>query len=186
MAEELTMKSGEESAEPLTPGERWFYAYVNRIEEGLRQAQESPAVLGHYVCPCCHYPTLTERGGYEICPLCWWEDDGQDDPHANEVWGGPNHDYSLAEARENFKQYRSMYRPDNDRRLSEGDSEKERMAKQAVCAAFDQMLATKTETPELMAIVEETYATLQAETTRKIEEYEAEQGTSSTLRGSDV
>lgn len=30
-------------------------------------------------CPCCGYPLLWERGMYEICPLCWWEDDGLDD-----------------------------------------------------------------------------------------------------------
>src|SRR5579863_7304160 len=29
------------------------------------------------VCPCCGYPTLTDRDAYEICCLCNWEDDGQ-------------------------------------------------------------------------------------------------------------
>ena len=33
-------------------------------------------------CPCCGYLTLDERGGYEICPVCYWEDDGQDDHDA--------------------------------------------------------------------------------------------------------
>jgi hypothetical protein len=54
-------------------------------------------------CPCCGYLTLTERSGYEICGVCFWEDDGQDDPEADEVWGGPNGSLSLAQARENFK-----------------------------------------------------------------------------------
>lgn len=27
-------------------------------------------------CPCCGYRTLQERGQYEICPVCSWEDDG--------------------------------------------------------------------------------------------------------------
>lgn len=63
------------------------------------------------ICPCCGFQSLTERGNYEICPLCKWEDDGQDDPHADEVWGGPNDDYSLSEARKNFKSNASMYRP---------------------------------------------------------------------------
>ncbi|MDR2872319.1 MAG: hypothetical protein LBV45_07360 [Xanthomonadaceae bacterium] len=27
-------------------------------------------------CPCCDYFTLDERGYYDICPVCFWEDDG--------------------------------------------------------------------------------------------------------------
>lgn len=63
-----------------------------------------------YKCPCCGYLTLEERSSWEICRLCNWEDDGQDDHHADEVWGGPNRDYSLSEARENFKKHYVMYR----------------------------------------------------------------------------
>ena len=53
-------------------------------------------------CPCCGYYTLAARASYEICPVCWWEDDGQDNDQANEAWGGPNSDLSLAQARINF------------------------------------------------------------------------------------
>ncbi len=53
-------------------------------------------------CPCCGYKTLHERNGFEICPVCFWEDDGQDDHDADEVHGGPNGSLSLAEARKNF------------------------------------------------------------------------------------
>lgn len=60
-------------------------------------------------CPCCGLPTLEERGVYEICPVCWWEDDGQDDPQADEVRGGPNKGYSLAAARKNFRDHGHMY-----------------------------------------------------------------------------
>ncbi|MEM9839224.1 MAG: CPCC family cysteine-rich protein [Pseudomonadota bacterium] len=77
-------------------------------------------------CPCCGLPSLTSRGFDEICSVCWWQDDGQDDPHADEVWGGPNEDYSLTQARENFVQHGHMYRagagsawvenPDEERR----------------------------------------------------------------------
>lgn len=27
-------------------------------------------------CPCCQHVTLTERAGFEICRVCFWEDDG--------------------------------------------------------------------------------------------------------------
>ncbi len=70
-------------------------------------------------CPCCGYPTINGRAALDICPLCGWEDDGQDDadrkppgaPLPDAVVGGVNHDYSLSEARENFAQYVTMYRP---------------------------------------------------------------------------
>jgi hypothetical protein len=40
-------------------------------------ARDTP--LGRrYACPCCGYLTLDEppSGTYEICPVCFWEDDG--------------------------------------------------------------------------------------------------------------
>ena len=52
-------------------------------------------------CPCCGYATLTERGGFEICKYCFWEDDGQDNDDADDCLGGPNH-ISLTEERINF------------------------------------------------------------------------------------
>lgn len=56
-------------------------------------------------CPCCGRKTLGERGGYEICPVCGWEDDGQDDDTADEVRGGPNGASSLTQARANYRQF---------------------------------------------------------------------------------
>ena len=50
-------------------------------------------------CPACGYPTLGERWSWEICAICWWQDDGQDDSSAEEVWGGPNSTYSLVQYR---------------------------------------------------------------------------------------
>jgi cysteine-rich CPCC protein len=47
-----------------------------------------------YRCPCCGYLTLPARGEYDICPVCFWEDDdpqeefGQPAPERPE---GPNH-----------------------------------------------------------------------------------------------
>jgi Cysteine-rich CPCC len=55
-----------------------------------------------FTCPGCGYPTLSERGGYEICDVCNWEDDNQDDKEANKVWGGPNGYLSLTENRINI------------------------------------------------------------------------------------
>jgi len=46
---------------------------------------------------------------YEICTVCWWEDDGQNDENADRVHGGPNGRYSLSEARANFEDHEHMY-----------------------------------------------------------------------------
>ena len=40
---------------------------------------------------------------FEVCPICFWEDDGQGDDDADEVLGGPNGSLSLTQARANYK-----------------------------------------------------------------------------------
>ncbi len=61
-----------------------------------------PADDTFYHCPCCGYPTLTARGSFDVCAVCYWEDDGQDSHDADRVRGGPNGDLSLSMARANF------------------------------------------------------------------------------------
>jgi Cysteine-rich CPCC len=49
-------------------------------------------------CPCCGYRTLRERGLYEICCVCFWEDDGTSDTtHVSAANG-----MTLREARANI------------------------------------------------------------------------------------
>jgi hypothetical protein len=61
-------------------------------------------------CPCCRFKTLRGRGQDEICKVCFWEDDGQDDHDANDVRGGPNGTLSLSKARDNFAEFRAADR----------------------------------------------------------------------------
>jgi len=61
-----------------------------------------PAGAGRYACPCCGFLTLKTRGHFDLCEVCFWEDDGQDDHDADDVRGGPNADLSLTAARRNF------------------------------------------------------------------------------------
>lgn len=56
-------------------------------------------------CPCCGY-----RTGCITCPVCSWTDDGQGDPDAGVVAGGPNGDVSLSDARLNFAIYGASHR----------------------------------------------------------------------------
>lgn len=80
-------------------------------------------------CPCCGYPTLEFRNDHEICLLCDWEDDGQDSAQAAEVRGGPNGDYSLAEAGENFKAHLIMYKDGDERNSWKVARQKKRLMK---------------------------------------------------------
>jgi nicotinamidase/pyrazinamidase len=73
-------------------------------------------------CPCCGFKTLADRGAFEICPVCRWEDDGQDDSDADTIRGGPNGRLSLTEARRNFSLYAAsdpQYKSNVRRPLSE-------------------------------------------------------------------
>jgi hypothetical protein len=58
--------------------------------------------VASYFCPCCKYRTLQSRGDFEICKICFWEDDGQDEHDADVVRGGPNYHLSLRQAQANF------------------------------------------------------------------------------------
>jgi hypothetical protein len=49
-------------------------------------------------CPCCSYKTLTRRGHYDICPVCFWEDDGSNN---SSRYSSPNH-MTLEDGRQNF------------------------------------------------------------------------------------
>ena len=72
----------------------WFDEYTARLD-----VQPSALPLR---CPCCGCKTLGERVKFEICDVCFWEDDGQDDHNADVAQGGPNGSLSLTEARANY------------------------------------------------------------------------------------
>lgn len=74
-----------------------------------------------FACPCCGYLTLDERGGYDICPVCYWEDDaylvpseggfigvrlnGAEDEQLLDAVSGANHGLTLREGRENYRKF---------------------------------------------------------------------------------
>ena len=59
-----------------------------------------------FKCPCCSYLTLGEERKWEICPVCFWEDDlfQFNDPNLKD---GAN-DLSLNQAKKNFKQFKAI------------------------------------------------------------------------------
>ena len=89
------------------------------------------------------------------------------------MWGGPNSDYSLAEARVNFRTYRVMYSPGRDQRITGGDSALEYETKGRLMAVFDLLgRAQPTERTGLFAEIERLEAILRAETDRQVREWE--------------
>jgi len=89
-AKDLRIKTTEKEKKILLD----FYARRALFDQYLKDNN-----ISDFTCPCCGYPTLGERGGYEICNVCFWEDDGQDDIDADETWGGPNGSMSLSDGR---------------------------------------------------------------------------------------
>ncbi len=94
--------NNEESKEQ-SPARAWFDWYIERLEGNSIYAEEMDGIM--YRCPCCDYQTLGSRGSYEICPVCFWEDDGQDDHDAHIIRGGPNASLSLTAARKNYQKF---------------------------------------------------------------------------------
>ena len=82
---------------------RWFAAYRRTLETNSIVADAQPGFS--YRCPCCGFKTLSMRGGFEICDVCFWEDDGQDEHDADVIRGGPNGPLSLVAARRNFLKF---------------------------------------------------------------------------------
>ena len=78
-----------------------------------RDHANAPRWQGWFLCPCCKYPTLTVREAYEVCPLCRWEDDGQDDADADAHLEGSPNGRCLTRARANFVAHLDQFDADN-------------------------------------------------------------------------
>ena len=56
---------------------------------------------GKFRCPCCRHFTLSGVAQYDICPVCFWEDDGTTGDHGF----SPNGGLSLIEAQQNYQKF---------------------------------------------------------------------------------
>jgi len=79
---------------------------MNREIRWVRKPEEK--VRAHR-CPCCGYKTLKGRGQDEICEVCFWQDDGQDQADADIALGGPNGSLSLTDAQANFRRFSAVH-----------------------------------------------------------------------------
>ena len=80
-------------------------SFLHRLKRAILNKSNPPPPPPACRCPCCGFRTLYERGGFECCPVCFWEDDGQNDEDADVVRGGPNGGLSLTQARKNYKEH---------------------------------------------------------------------------------
>ena len=78
-------------------------AVLNSRENNREDNTDGKENMEKFKCPCCGYYTLPNTGEYDICPVCFWEDDvvQEDDP---DLEGGAN-DLSLRECRENYRKF---------------------------------------------------------------------------------
>lgn len=72
-----------------------FHDFCNRTDPEYKKGKNNL-----FQCPCCDYFTLSAVAMYDICPVCFWEDDGTTGEH-----GFSPNGVSLAEGRENFQKY---------------------------------------------------------------------------------
>lgn len=74
------------------------------IEDDLRELYHHEVCIEgepliYEPCTCCGYRTIEETGAYDVCPNCYWEDDGNQDPAK---YSSVNH-LTLQEGRDNYK-----------------------------------------------------------------------------------
>ncbi|MFZ6654014.1 CPCC family cysteine-rich protein [Undibacterium sp. TJN19] len=82
-------------------------------------------------CPCCGYRSLEESAAYDICRVCFWEDDGttEFDRHS-----GPNH-MTLRDAQQNFQRIGAV--TEEVRRYVLSDGRDRYLSEKSVCNALD-------------------------------------------------
>jgi len=85
-----------------------------------------------FPCPCCGYVTLSEEppGTFEICPVCFWEDD--DSQVRDLEYAGGANTVSLREARRNFADFGAIAA--EFREKVRGPSDEERQGRRSVAA----------------------------------------------------
>ncbi|MGI2032121.1 CPCC family cysteine-rich protein [Rhizobium panacihumi] len=61
------------------------------------------ANMGRFACACCGHLTIEDRLNYEICPICFWEEDGAGGENPDE-FSGPN-GMSVTDGRRNYQEF---------------------------------------------------------------------------------
>lgn len=122
------------------------------LQEGSAASHPAPRPGLRHECPVCRVPLLAERGRAEICPVCWWEDDGIDE----EDWSsGCNHGITLREARANFARTMFCYPPNDPQILSLGGGETDLVGRREAIVDLAVRIETMADGLELTTMAEE-------------------------------
>jgi hypothetical protein len=68
----------------------------------LPESRVAPPAEGWFPCPCCGHQVFGEHGGYEICDVCFWEDDLA---QLRWPWSFGANAVCLVEAQSNFQRF---------------------------------------------------------------------------------
>ncbi|MBK1897372.1 CPCC family cysteine-rich protein [Chryseobacterium paridis] len=84
--------------------DKYIGVKLSYIQEKIKNLYQLPINVNGipkelFTCSCCSYKTILEKGNYQICKVCFWEDDGGND---GSKYSHVNH-MTLNEAKDNFK-----------------------------------------------------------------------------------
>lgn len=70
---------------------------VQRLRARLAPSEPSPG-SAYFPCACCGSLTIHEPGDYELCPVCFWEDDPDQQQDAAFEFGANGYSLDFAKA----------------------------------------------------------------------------------------
>ncbi len=103
----------------------------SKLRVKIENSREVAEPIGDKLqCPCCDYFTLEKRGEYDICHVCFWEDDGVDIDNID-IHSGPNH-LTLRQGRQNFLKFGACDSSMVKNVLGESDKKKFKLEKRTI------------------------------------------------------
>jgi len=85
--------------------ESYWETLISKLAKIGIRIESISGELKLFSCSCCGADTLTERNGWDICPVCWYEDAGQDNINSRYTYVGPDSGFHLYSQRINFIRY---------------------------------------------------------------------------------
>jgi len=106
----LELLSGNERVVKRDLDQAALSSYVAALRKAGADTRSESSIAGAVVdCPCCGKRALQQRGASELCRVCGWRDDAeQNESCPDQVIPGRNWGYSLAQARKQYAEQGSL------------------------------------------------------------------------------